>query len=315
MTDRSVSIVIVSWNAAPVLRACLESIARQEGVSNLEVILVDNASPDDTVEVVESLKPSLPFLVNVLANTTNVGYGAANNQGAALATGDTIVLLNPDTEFVGTTSLRDLCDVLGDPTVGLVGPRLLYPDGRLQFSCQMLPSVTGSLLMACGVHRVLTDDFRRRYTPESWSHSFTTDTGWLRGACIAIPAEVFRLVRGFSLATFMYGEDLELAYCVHQAGYRVVYAAEPTVIHHDDFSADQRWSSPERAKRVAYGELTFLQRHYSAPRRLLIRLVTFGAVAGRALILYPLNRPRSTIYAAIASVYATRWRLASTTPN
>jgi len=310
-----ISIVIVSWNAAPVLRACLESIAAQTAVDPLEVIVVDNGSTDDTVALLYQLKPSVSFALTIIANQQNLGYGAANNQGAALAAGDVLVLLNPDTEFVAPTTLRDLCAELADRTIGLVGPRLVYPDGRFQVSCQMLPSVTGSILMGCGIHRVLSDEHRRRYTPETWSHNAMSDTGWLRGACMALPLRVFRLVGGFSSATFMYGEDLELAYYVHRAGYRVVYAPGAEVIHHDDYSADQRWSSPERATRVAYGELTFLRRNYPIHRRVLIRLVTLVALAGRVIILFPLNRPRSKIYSAIARVYISPWRGARSTSN
>jgi GT2 family glycosyltransferase len=146
----------------------------------------------------------------------------------------------------------------------------LYPNGFPQPSCAHFPGLQPALIQGLGVHRALPDRWRPRWAPLAWSHSYSTNTDWLRGACLAMRTRDFVTLGGFSEATFMYGEDLELAYRVRRAGLRVRFCYEAEVIHHDDHSGSQRWSASERAARVMRAELIFIRQ-------------TRGRVAFRAL--------------------------------
>ncbi len=300
----TVSIVIVTWNGASVLSACLGSVAAQQGIEIGRVIVVDNASSDGTVELLDSLRPALPFELVVVANDENRGYGAANNQGASRASGEFLVLLNPDTAFVRADSLARLCGSLHDAGVGLVGPRLINPDGTLQPSCAAIPSVSHALILGTGLHRLVPRSLQARFAPRRWAHDITTEVGWVGGACMALRLRDFRSIGGFSEATFMYGEDLELAYCIRQRGYFVVFVSDSVVIHHDDHSADQRWSSAQRAARVARGNLVFLQRHYGPVRRNTIRSILAGTYLVRWLLYILLGDERATVCRAMALQYS-----------
>jgi len=299
----TVSIVIVTWNAASVLSACLESVAAQQGVDIARVVLVDNASSDGTVELLDGLRAGLPFELVVIANGENRGYGAANNQGASRASGELLVLLNPDTEFVGTDSLARLCRSLDDPAVGLVGPRLINPDGSLQPSCAAIPSVSNALILGTGLHRLVPSDWQARFAPRHWPHDVTTEVGWVGGACMALRSRDFRSIGGFSEATFMYGEDLELAYCLRLRGYGVLFVSDSVLMHHDDHSADQRWSSAQRAARVARGNLVFLQRHYGPIRRNLIRSIMAATYLVRWCVYIRREDERAAVCRAMALQY------------
>ena len=127
------SIVIVSWNVRDLLRQCLCSILQSQACE-LEVIVVDNASTDDSVGMVQAEFPD----VCIVANTHNRGFPAANNQGIAAAQGRYVFLLNPDTEVVADAlaTMVDFSDT--HPDVGIVGPQLLNPDGSVQPSRRRL---------------------------------------------------------------------------------------------------------------------------------------------------------------------------------
>ena len=300
------STIIVNWNASAVLGDCLDSVLSQRLPREHEVIVVDNASTDRSPEVLAAYADR----VRVVANAANLGFAAANNQGARLARGDFLFLLNPDTRLVGPGVLARLVRELDDPRVGLVGPRLLNADGSLQGSCASLPGLSSAAVLAVGAHRLLPDRLRARLTPVVWSHRRSIDTGWLRGAALVMRRAVFERVGGFCEDTFMYGEDLDLGYRVARAGLRVRFAADAEVVHHDDHSASQRWTPSQRARRVGRGELSFMSRNYRPLHAWAVRLVVGAGYAARAAAFRLLRAPRKAeVYGALAAVYL--WRGAS----
>lgn len=302
MTASRVSVVIVTWNSGDVLRACVESLLAQSLASRLEVIVVDNASTDGSLGSISNLADSRLTLEQLGENT---GFGHGCNVGALATTGDYLFFLNPDAVLPSRTALEVLVTVLDeDPRTGLVGPKLVYPDGRLQPSVAPFPTVHGALLVGSGAHRLLPDTLRARFAPAHWSQSYARSVDWLRGAALLIRREVFDEIGGFSEATFMYGEDLELAYDVRAHGHAVRYEPTAAVVHHDDHSARQRWSTPQRVARVARGELTFLARHYPRPRRAAIRAIWASAYLLRLMLFRALrNREKAATYGAMAAVY------------
>ncbi|MCS7039345.1 MAG: glycosyltransferase family 2 protein, partial [Anaerolineae bacterium] len=137
MASPVVSILIVSWNVRDYLLRCLASLAAGADGLSYEVIVVDNASRDGTVAAVQAQFPA----VRVMANATNRGFTAGNNQALAVARGAFFFLLNPDTE-VQPDAIAELHRFLvAHPDVGIVGPRLLYPDGSLQSSRRRFPTL------------------------------------------------------------------------------------------------------------------------------------------------------------------------------
>ena len=130
------SICIVSWNVSEDLRSCLDSLYALDCAVSFETLVVDNASGDDTLQMLSARFPQ----VHVIANDRNLGFAAANNQALRAATGRYVMLLNPDT-VVHQGALNSVVRFLdGHPDVGIAGFKLLYPDGSLQFSCRSFPN-------------------------------------------------------------------------------------------------------------------------------------------------------------------------------
>ena len=135
------SVCIVSWNVWDELRACLESLYPGENRASFEVIVVDNSSTDATVSQLPQRFPQ----VKLLANDSNRGFAAASNQAISAGRGRYYFLLNPDT-VVPPGGLDELVSfAAAHPQAGVIGPKLLYPDGRLQYSCRRFPTPVAAI--------------------------------------------------------------------------------------------------------------------------------------------------------------------------
>jgi GT2 family glycosyltransferase len=294
-------VIIASWNAADVLDRCLESLGRQEFAGGFETIVVDNGSTDSTAELVRAQDG----LVRSIRNERNEGYATANNQGAQAATGRILFIFNSDIELLAPDALERLCRAVEEPGVGLVGPRLVNPDGTLQASCAAHPSVLRALVVGLGLQRVLPQRVLIRIAPEFWAHDGPVDTDWLLGAALAIPADLYHELGG--MWSTEYAEDEDLAYRVQQRGLRVRFDDSARVMHVGNHTLGKHRTDSQRAERVAHAELVFLWTHYSRPRALAIRAITLAAYAARALLHRFLgNGGRADVFRAMARVYAGR---------
>ncbi len=144
-----ISVIVVSWNTRELLRACLASLWRElQGVS-AEVFLIDNDSADGSAAMVAADFPE----VKLIANKTNRGFAAANNQALDTVTGEFVLLLNPDTE-VHPGALNKLVEFMRThPRAGIVAPQLLNSDGSIQRSCRQFPTFFGMLYELMGLSR------------------------------------------------------------------------------------------------------------------------------------------------------------------
>lgn len=222
-----VAVVIVNWNACTLLVNCLRSLIAQDGVTK-QVIVVDNASTDSSVEAVRACFPE----VRLLANSRNVGFAAANNQGARLATGRYLLLLNPDTEL-SAGSLADLV-LFADahPDAVAIGPRLLNADGSQQRSAwRGFPGLATALIDALYLWKLpwlpisrtseLTQDELRR--PQSVDH--------LLGACILIRRAAWEGVGPLDERFFLFLEETDWCRRARAGGWQVLYTPEPSITH------------------------------------------------------------------------------------
>jgi N-acetylglucosaminyl-diphospho-decaprenol L-rhamnosyltransferase len=301
VTQPRVSVIIATWNAREVLSRCLDSVEAQRVEGGVETIVVDNASTDGTAELLRDRSDR----IRVLTNDRNAFYSGANNQAAAVARGSVLLFLNSDAELLERNAIERLASALEDPRVGLVGPRLVNPDGSLQPSCAAHPSVAGALILSTGLFRLLPDRIRARLTPAHWSHDRSIDTGWVKGAALAVRADVFERLGGFW--STMYGEEQDLAYRAQALGLRVRFESAAQVMHVRNFSLGQRWSDTERGARVAAAELAFLRKHYGAPRRLAIRAIMAAGFAARVTVHRALgHRGKAALYRTMAHVYMAR---------
>lgn len=266
------SIIIVSWNVRELLRRCLDSIAASMGGPPAhspylyEVILVDNGSQDGTVEAVRAGYP----WVRLIANTENAGFTRANNQGLRLSLGRCILLLNPDTEIVGDALPAMLAYMDAHPHIGGLGPQLRFPDGRPQSSRRRFPTYATAFIESTPLQRWFPRSrLLQRYYMSDVPDGHPHPVDWLVGACLLLRREVVESVGLLDERFFMYSEELDYAWRMHQAGWPLVYFPEAVVVHHEAQSSGQ--VAAERLILFHTSKVAFFRKWFGRHRGELLR--------------------------------------------
>lgn len=219
------AVVVVSYNTRDLLDECLAS-ARAEGAS--EIVVVDVGSTDGSVEMVRADHR----MVTIVETVGNPGYGSAANAGVSRCDAEHVLLLNADT-VIRPGAVAVLHRYLNDhDSVGLCGPRLVYPDGRSQHSCFPFPGSVGWLLENDPLLPVagLIPPLRRRllhYAPPSTA----TAVPWVLGAALAFRRRAFESVGGFDPDFFMYFEEVDLCRRLADSGWATHFVPHATVVH------------------------------------------------------------------------------------
>jgi len=223
-----VSVVIVSYNSARVIRACLESLAAEAAAGVLEVIVVDNASADDTVETV---KREFPW-VTVVAGRENLGYSKGVNAGIRRARGRYLFILNPDT-VVRRGAIHQLLDFAEKtPGAGVVGPRLVFHDGTVQLSCRRFYTFTVLLLRRTPLGRIFKGARPvRDHLMLDFDHASTREVDWVLGAAMFVRRDAIESVGMMDERFFLYFEDVDWCYRMKQKGLKVYYLADAVIEH------------------------------------------------------------------------------------
>jgi len=219
------AVAIVNYNTRDHLRKCLETVLPQRPA---EIVVVDNDSSDGSVEMMREIFPHVRLI-----QAENRGYGAAANRAFAASSAPYVLLLNTDT-LLRPGALEALVEYLGDnPRAGVVGPRLLNPDGSLQPSCFPFPSPLNVLLVGATLGRILFRPipvFRERFL-RTWSHDRARVVPWVRGAAVCFRRDALRAVDGFDETFFLYFEETDLSYRMAEAGWETHFAPVTDVVH------------------------------------------------------------------------------------
>jgi N-acetylglucosaminyl-diphospho-decaprenol L-rhamnosyltransferase len=220
-----VSVVIVSWNTRALTTACLASLPAGAGRATWDAVVVDNASSDDSVAAIRADFPA----VRIIANATNVGFAAANNQGIRACTGRYVLLLNSDT-LAAPGSLEALVAFAdAHPRAGVVGPRLENPDGSFQTGPTPFPSLWTELLSVTGIGRRLT---YRGYPSRREAVSLAAQpTDYVVGACLLARREAIDQVGALDEGYFMYSEEPDWCWRMRQAGWETWYTPAAVITH------------------------------------------------------------------------------------
>ncbi len=290
--------MIVNHNTAALLARCLDTLHCSATSFPVSVYVVDNASTDGSTAMVRIHYP----WVNLIESEINGGYAYANNLALKLLFRagpneprdqvDYVVLLNPDTELP-STALQQLVDFLeANPKVAIVGPKLVRPDGSLDLACRRsFPSPGVAFYKMVGLSRLFPKSRRfARYNLTYLDPDQETEVDSVVGACMVVRAEAIRDVGLLDEGFFMYGEDLDWAYRMKAAGWKVYYYPKVTVLHH-------KGAASKRSRKATYefyrAMLLFYRKHYAQHTNRLLHLFIISGILLKASlsVLASLIRP------------------------
>lgn len=276
------SIIVVNWNGGELLRRCLASIQEFPPSTSYEVVVVDNDSKDGSREWLESLGDN----IRLIKNPENLGFGKANNIAFKATSEPFLFLLNSDAEVKANAIDTLLATLKSETDIGVVGPKLLNPDGTLQASVWQNPTTPFELLAnAFRLYKLMPKHKRAdRLLGYHWDHSHRRNAHLLSGAALMVKREVIDDVGGFEERFHMYGEDTEWCLRVVRAGWRMVFDPAAIVVHHGGGSTAKRWTDLEK-RRAEYLSFFRFQR-LALSRRLMIGNLLSGWFASLAQVVW-----------------------------
>jgi len=231
-TRMDLSLILVAYRSREPLLACLRALRTDAGATGIrtETVVVDNDSRDGTTEALAAEFPE----ARVIANPENVGYARAVNQGLAATGAPFALVLNPDCE-VHAGALRVLLDhAAARPRAAITGPRIVNPDGSLEYSARSFPD---PLTFLFNRYSLLTrlfpgNRFSRRYLLTDWDHATAREVDWVSGACMLARRAAIAQAGAMDEAFFMFNEDVDWCRRMWQAGWTVTYEPAAVVTHH-----------------------------------------------------------------------------------
>jgi GT2 family glycosyltransferase len=264
-----VSVIIVNWNTKDILRDCLESVYEQAGDVDYEVIVVDNASTDGSVEMVRSDFEQ----VVLIENAENRGFAAANNQGMAVAKGRYVLLLNSDTVVLDGAIAKTVSFADVHPRAGVTGCRVLNPDRTLQPTCFMFPSILNMFLSSTYLYKLFPKNrFFGRERMTWWDRSDVRQVEVVTGCFMLVRREAIDQVGVMDERFFMYAEETDWCYRFRKNGWDVMFTPAGQIIHLGGQSAAKKPVATILQLRLSI--LMFIRKHYSCPAQLAARLMT-----------------------------------------
>jgi GT2 family glycosyltransferase len=265
------SIVIVNWNTGDLLRRCVDSIVTTPPSLDYEIVVVDNASSDDSLARLRgdaALAASWrDGTLRIVENAENLGFGAANNRAFALSRSPFVLLLNPDT-VVTPGAIDVLADRLrSDPAIAACGPRLLNANGTLQTSVWRNPPTPWEIVLAnLRLYRLLPARIRGELLlGPHWPHDRRRRVRMLSAAAVLVRRTAIDAVGGFDERFHLYGEDNEWCLRMARAGWTLLFEPAALVRHDEARSTLTRWTGLEKRRRQL--EAGFLFQRLSLPRR------------------------------------------------
>lgn len=251
------SIIIVNWNTRDYLRRCLASIEANRPRFDHEVIVVDNASPDGSADMVRDEFPA----AHLIANDGNLGYAAGNNQGVEIAAGRYLLLLNPDVE-VKPGALDALVEFAeGHPDAAAVGCRLIGEDGQVQRSLRSFPEPWGVLCDYLKLSKVFPRSRRFASYRMTWfDYDREMEVDQPMGSCLLISRKAIDEIGMFAEEFPIFFNDVDWLYRAKQKGWKVEFTPSAEVLHAGGASTCQR--RPEMVRESHRSMKLFYEKHY-----------------------------------------------------
>ncbi len=279
MENINLSIIIVNFNAKEYIKNCLDSLFADLTSLTYEVIVVDNNSNDGSVEM---LKKRYPY-VKLIANTANLGFAAANNQGVHASRGRYLLLLNPDTKVL-PKSIDILFKFMQTHTnIGIAAPMLLNNDLSLQRSCRDFPGLWYDFKKAFGISKYLpSHPLFGRIHIDRWDHDKTQMVNQPMGACLLVRRKALQGDDIFDTRFYMYYEEVDLCYRLRKNNWLVYFIPDAKVIHYVGRSYSQ--NMPRMIFYMYWSKFLFYRKHYNLLKQSALYFLTVFEMIYRIII-------------------------------
>jgi len=255
-----ISTIVVSYNTAHLLREFFAAVEAARQDLKLQIIVVDNASTDQSVELLRSREAD----IELIENQANVGFGRANNQALARTAGRYLLLLNTDAFVQPDTLTKTFHFMEAHADVGVLGVKLVGRDGKLQPSCRYFPTPWNVFAARYGLTSLFAST--RLVDDLSWDHASVRDCDWVPGCYYLVRREVIDRVGLFDPRYFVYYEEVDHCRRVRAAGWRVVFYPFSTVVHIGGESAKSAGRSLNSGRQIPVlqieSELLYFRKQY-----------------------------------------------------
>jgi N-acetylglucosaminyl-diphospho-decaprenol L-rhamnosyltransferase len=271
------AVVIVDYNAGDDLMKCLASVFASAGDASLEVVVVDNASRDESAERAHAVFPA----ARILTNRSNLGFAGAANVGIGATAAPFLFLLNPDAEMSSGTAANLLKLVRDRPRAGAIGPLIRSLDGTLYPTGRRVPSLIEGLGHVALGPFLPNNRFTRAYTMAGWDRSTEREVDWISGSAMLLRRDAVEEVGGFDEGFFMYGEDVDLCTRLRAAGWAVVFSPEVEIRHVGGTATSRDPRMPLIHSRSAF---RYFRKHHAHGWRVVLLPFVWAALRVRALV-------------------------------
>ncbi|MFI4855378.1 MAG: glycosyltransferase family 2 protein [Phycisphaerales bacterium JB065] len=283
--QHDLSIVIISFNTIEITRDCLRSVFENLCGLNTQVIVVDNDSKDGSADMVAAEFPQ----VELIRNTDNRGFAAANNQGFERCTGEFVLLLNSDTVVLGDVLGKSVEYMREHPDVGVFGCRVLNPDRTMQPTCFMVPSLLNLTLMTLGLSRFRRPRFFGRMKMLDWHRDSEREVQVVTGCYMLVRRKAMDEVGWLDDSFFFCGEETDWCVRFRQADWKIIFSPVGEIIHIGNASG--RRFEARRDLMLTEGIVRFHRKHHGL----------VGAAAAYA-VLWVFNSTHALLWAILAVV-------------
>lgn len=271
------SIIIVNWNTRELVKNCLESIFNTTRDFPVRAIVVDNASIDGSPQMIRSRFP----MVHLVENQENAGFARASNQGIKLAETKYILLLNPDTVVLpgALNSLVDFMDT--HPQAGAAGSMVLNPDGSLQTSCYVSPTLHREFIRLFHLEGIFP---KSTYRMDSWDKDLPRAVDIIQGDCLLLRKTALDQVGTLDESFFIYSEDVDICRRLQQASWEIYWVPQAQLIHHGGQSTRQ--VAAEMFLKLHQGKTMYFRKHHGKQAAFGYKILLAIAALPR-LLLFP----------------------------
>ena len=280
------SVLIVTYNSESTIKACLESVFLAGKPIEMETVVVDNRSSDETVDILDNLAAEYTNLI-VKKNRANRGFAVGNNQALELARGEHILILNPDTILSKDVLENLLRELQQDEKIGVVAPQLQFPEGGLQKTCRRFPTHMDVIYNVFGLSSLFPNSPRfNGWKMGDFDHRTRQEVDQPAGAALLVRGELFRSLNGFDENFPMFFNDVDLCKRIKGEGYTIWYLPQYAIQHLGGASVKQVRMKMTVSSHISF--FRYFEKHftkmYQQPLNFIVGILLYLSLIPRLMI-------------------------------